>query len=104
MVLNSLAISEKEGLTAGSFAQHLSIKDRQAGSHQEGMSGRNVLFTIPPAHAEQNHIIRRAKFAQQSRHQCNLCKYLSTSFRTCTMDSAGRRVGQAKHKAYVSYL
>jgi hypothetical protein len=49
MARNSLAISENNGLSAGSDDQHLSINDRHPGSHQVGMGGRNVLFTMPPA-------------------------------------------------------
>jgi hypothetical protein len=45
---NSLAITEKLGLSAGSADQHLSINDFQVGSHQLGILGRNVLFTMPP--------------------------------------------------------
>lgn len=48
IVLNSVAISVKEGLCPGSDDQHLSIKDLQLGSHQLGIGGRNALFMIPP--------------------------------------------------------
>lgn len=43
-----LAISEKVGLLVASAAQHFSINDLHAGSHDLGIVGRNVLFTMPP--------------------------------------------------------
>jgi hypothetical protein len=49
IALNSAAISTKEGLADGSVDQHLSINDFHAGSHQLGIAGRSVLFTIPPS-------------------------------------------------------
>ena len=48
MFLSFWDISENEGLSAGSEAQHFSIKAFHSGSHHDGNFGRNVLFTIPP--------------------------------------------------------
>ena len=50
MFLSFWDISENEGLSAGSEAQHFSIKAFHSGSHHDGIFGRNVLFTIPPAY------------------------------------------------------
>lgn len=44
---SSFAISEKDGLEAGSVDQHLSINDLHAGSHQVGISGRRSSLIIP---------------------------------------------------------
>lgn len=60
---NSLAISENDGLFIGSDDQHLSIKERHPGSHQEGIGGRNVLLTMPPA--------RMAPSPLENRNYCN---------------------------------
>lgn len=41
-------VSEKDGLDAGSEDQQVSIKDFHSGSHQVGILGRMLLFTMPP--------------------------------------------------------
>jgi len=48
-----LAISVKDGLTAGLGAQHCSISVLHSGSQLLGMVGLNVLFTIPPVRETQ---------------------------------------------------
>ena len=47
MARSSLATSENVGLLDGSPDQHCSIRLLHPGSHQFGIDGRNVLFTIP---------------------------------------------------------
>jgi hypothetical protein len=53
MFLSFREISENDGLSDGSEAQQLSIKDFHSGSHHVGIWGRNVLFTIPPTNQKE---------------------------------------------------
>lgn len=65
MLRSFFDISENDGLSVGSEAQQLSIRDFHSGSHHVGICGRNVLFTIPPA----KEIQCRCKVTQTSEHR-----------------------------------
>ena len=53
---NLLAISVKVGLSNGSAAQHLSIRDLQSGSQFSGTGGLNVLLIMPPVYTLQESV------------------------------------------------
>jgi len=53
ILLSFLEISENDGLSTGSEAQELSMRDFHSGSHHVGICGRKVLFTIPPSKQRQ---------------------------------------------------